>query len=98
MVQKDGKLKVPIPQEYRAPVGDHASQLVSKIGVEVRTHLPDFSIRRSHQASWSFLRSKVSKDNLEDEVSHELVRRLFEKKGSVFLFPNILNVSLFCFT
>ncbi|THG15391.1 hypothetical protein TEA_013497 [Camellia sinensis var. sinensis] len=46
MVQKDGKLKVPIPQEYRAPVGDHASQLVSKIGVEVRTDLPDFSIRR----------------------------------------------------
>ncbi|GMP52763.1 hypothetical protein CsSME_00018464 [Camellia sinensis var. sinensis] len=35
MVQKDGKLKVPIPQEYRVPVGDHASQLVSKIGVEV---------------------------------------------------------------
>ncbi|KAL7161896.1 hypothetical protein ACSBR2_042388 [Camellia fascicularis] len=34
MVQKDGKLKVPIPQEFRAPVGDHASQLVSKIGVE----------------------------------------------------------------
>ncbi|XP_028074102.1 uncharacterized protein LOC114276515 isoform X1 [Camellia sinensis] len=25
MVQKDGKLKVPIPQEYRALVGDHAS-------------------------------------------------------------------------
>ncbi|THG13496.1 hypothetical protein TEA_016780 [Camellia sinensis var. sinensis] len=46
MVQKDGKLKVPIPQEFRAPVGDHASQLVSKIGVKVRTHLPDFSIRR----------------------------------------------------
>ncbi|KAL7229620.1 hypothetical protein ACSBR2_008181 [Camellia fascicularis] len=34
MVEKDGKLKVPIPQKYRAPVGDHASQLVSKIGVE----------------------------------------------------------------
>ncbi|GMP72732.1 hypothetical protein CsSME_00030660 [Camellia sinensis var. sinensis] len=55
MVQKDGKLKVPIPQEYRAPVGDHASQLVSKIGVEVRTHLPDFSIRR-----WKHVNEEVT--------------------------------------
>ncbi|THG07199.1 hypothetical protein TEA_012005 [Camellia sinensis var. sinensis] len=38
MVQKDGKLKVPIPQEYLAPVGDHASQLVSKIGVEKQSN------------------------------------------------------------
>ncbi|KAL7168188.1 hypothetical protein ACSBR2_038596 [Camellia fascicularis] len=55
MVQKDGKLKVPIPQEYRAPVGDHVSQLVSKIGVEVRTHLPDFSIRR-----WKHVNEEVT--------------------------------------
>ncbi|GMP34463.1 hypothetical protein CsSME_00007320 [Camellia sinensis var. sinensis] len=60
MVEKDGKLKVPIPHEYRAPVGDHASQLVSRIGIEVRTRL---------QASWSFLRNKVSKER----ASHELV-------------------------
>ncbi|CAL5402723.1 unnamed protein product [Camellia sinensis] len=46
MAENDGKLKVPIPQEYCAPVGDHASQLVSKIGVEVRTHSPNFSIHR----------------------------------------------------
>ncbi|XP_028114580.1 uncharacterized protein LOC114312542 isoform X2 [Camellia sinensis] len=55
MVQKDGKLKVTIPQEYRALVGDHASQLVSKIGVEVRTHLPDFSIRR-----WKHVNEEVT--------------------------------------
>ncbi|KAL7231871.1 hypothetical protein ACSBR2_009990 [Camellia fascicularis] len=55
MVEKDGKLKVPIPQEYLAPVGDHASQLVSKIGVEVRTHLPDFSIRR-----WKHVNEEVT--------------------------------------
>ncbi|KAL7214619.1 hypothetical protein ACSBR1_026917 [Camellia fascicularis] len=55
MVEKDGKLKVPIPQEYRAPVGDHAFQLVSKIGVEVRTHLPDFSIRR-----WKHINEEVT--------------------------------------
>ncbi|CAL5416902.1 unnamed protein product [Camellia sinensis] len=55
MVEKDGKLKVPIPQEYLAPVGDHASKLVSKIGVEVRTHLPDFSIRR-----WKHVNEKVT--------------------------------------
>ncbi|THF98463.1 hypothetical protein TEA_006726 [Camellia sinensis var. sinensis] len=51
MVEKDGKLKVLIPQEYRASVGDHASQLVSKISVEVRTHLPDFSIRKWKQVN-----------------------------------------------
>ncbi|KAL7161761.1 hypothetical protein ACSBR2_042272 [Camellia fascicularis] len=55
MVEKDGKLKVPIPQEYRAPMGDHASQSVSKIGVEVRTHLPDFSIHR-----WKHINEEVT--------------------------------------
>ena len=55
LVEKDGKLKVPIRQEYRAPVGDHASQLVSKIGVEGRTHLPDFSIRR-----WKHVNEEVT--------------------------------------
>ncbi|KAL7171353.1 hypothetical protein ACSBR2_036079 [Camellia fascicularis] len=56
MVEKDEKLEVPIPQEYHAPVGDHASQLVSKIGVEVQiVHLPDFSIRR-----WKHVNEEVT--------------------------------------
>ena len=37
---------VPIPEQFRAPVGDNASKLVSKIGIEVRTQLPDLSVRR----------------------------------------------------
>ncbi|CAL5363808.1 unnamed protein product [Camellia sinensis] len=46
LVDKDGKLSVPIPPEFRAPVGDYASKLASKIGVEVRTRLPNPSVRR----------------------------------------------------
>ncbi|CAL5327571.1 unnamed protein product [Camellia sinensis] len=76
IVEKDGKLKVLIPHEYRAPVGDHASQLVSRIGIEVRTRL---------QASWSFLRNKVSKDNLGERASHEHVD-CFSVSLSCFIF------------
>ncbi|XP_058201776.1 uncharacterized protein LOC131316432 isoform X2 [Rhododendron vialii] len=36
LVDKSGKLLVPIPPEYGAPVGIYASKLASKIGVEVR--------------------------------------------------------------
>ncbi|CAL5375857.1 unnamed protein product [Camellia sinensis] len=46
IVEKDGKMLVPIPEQFRAPVGDNASKLVSKIGIEVRTQLPDLSVRR----------------------------------------------------
>ena len=35
---------VPIPKQLRAPVGDNASKLVSKIGIEVWTQLPDLSV------------------------------------------------------
>ncbi|THG14633.1 hypothetical protein TEA_016417 [Camellia sinensis var. sinensis] len=66
MVEKDRKLKVPMPQEYLTPVGDHASKLVSKIGVEVRTHLPDFSIRR-----WK---------HVNEEVTAPMFQRLTETK------------------
>ncbi|KAF7126967.1 hypothetical protein RHSIM_Rhsim11G0005600 [Rhododendron simsii] len=34
LVENKGKLLVPIPPEYRAPVGTYASKLASKIGVE----------------------------------------------------------------
>ncbi|KAL7202070.1 hypothetical protein ACSBR1_033697 [Camellia fascicularis] len=43
MVEKDEKFKVPIPQEYRAPVGDHGSQFVSKIVVEDQFEMQDES-------------------------------------------------------
>ncbi|KAL7194654.1 hypothetical protein ACSBR1_034979 [Camellia fascicularis] len=35
-----------IPEQFRAPVGDNASKLVSKIGIEVPTQLPDLSVHR----------------------------------------------------
>jgi hypothetical protein len=44
LVEKRGKLPVPIPQEFRAPVGNYAAKLVSKIGLEIRTHLPNLSV------------------------------------------------------
>ncbi|KAL7238641.1 hypothetical protein ACSBR2_004684 [Camellia fascicularis] len=46
IVDKDGKMLVPILEQFHAPVGDNASKLVSKIGIEVRTQLPDLNIRR----------------------------------------------------
>ncbi|XP_028078947.1 uncharacterized protein LOC114280764 isoform X4 [Camellia sinensis] len=54
LVDRDGKLSVPIPPEFRAPVGDYASKLASKIGVEVRTRLSDPSVRR-----WKYVDASV---------------------------------------
>ncbi|KAG5524124.1 hypothetical protein RHGRI_030947 [Rhododendron griersonianum] len=46
LIDKQGKLPVPIPQLFRAPIGKHAAQLASRIGVEVRTHVIDLSVPR----------------------------------------------------
>ncbi|XP_058210514.1 uncharacterized protein LOC131322935 [Rhododendron vialii] len=46
LIDKQGKLPVPIPQLFRAPVGKHAAQLASRIGVEVRTHVIDVGVPR----------------------------------------------------
>ncbi|XP_058226555.1 uncharacterized protein LOC131335280 [Rhododendron vialii] len=46
LIDKQGKLPVPIPQLFRAPVGKHATQLTSRIGVEVRTHVIDVGVPR----------------------------------------------------
>ncbi|XP_058195335.1 uncharacterized protein LOC131311780 isoform X2 [Rhododendron vialii] len=43
---KEGKLLVPIPQCFRAPIGKFACKLATQIGVEVRTNLEDLTIRR----------------------------------------------------
>ncbi|KAF7126932.1 hypothetical protein RHSIM_Rhsim11G0057000 [Rhododendron simsii] len=45
LVDNKGKLLVPIPPEYRAPVGTYASKLASKIGVEVRAQVEDLSVK-----------------------------------------------------
>ncbi|XP_028089143.1 uncharacterized protein LOC114289597 [Camellia sinensis] len=54
LVDRDGKHNVPIPPEFRASVGDYASKLASKIGVEVRTRLPDPSVRR-----WKYVDASI---------------------------------------
>ncbi|XP_058220429.1 uncharacterized protein LOC131330751 [Rhododendron vialii] len=46
LIDKQGKLPVPIPQLFRAPVGKHATQLASRIGVEVRTHAINVGVPR----------------------------------------------------
>ncbi|KAF7132507.1 hypothetical protein RHSIM_Rhsim09G0076000 [Rhododendron simsii] len=46
LIDKQGKLPVPIPQLFRASVGKHAAQLASRIGVEVRTHVIDVGVPR----------------------------------------------------
>lgn len=53
---------MPIPSEFRAPVGDYASKLASKIGVEVRTRVPDPSVR-----TWKYV---------DDSVKGAIVQRL----------------------
>ncbi|KAI8551688.1 hypothetical protein RHMOL_Rhmol06G0205600 [Rhododendron molle] len=50
---KEGKLLIPIPQCFRAPVGKYACKLATKIGVELRTNLEDLSIRRWNAADES---------------------------------------------
>ncbi|KAG5524238.1 hypothetical protein RHGRI_031044 [Rhododendron griersonianum] len=46
LIDKQRKLPVPIPQLSRAPIGKHAAQLASRIGVEVRTHVIDLGVPR----------------------------------------------------
>ncbi|KAF7150460.1 hypothetical protein RHSIM_Rhsim02G0157700 [Rhododendron simsii] len=46
LIDKQGKLPVPIPQLFRASVGKHAAQLASRIGVEIRTHVIDLGVPR----------------------------------------------------
>ncbi|KAL7229675.1 hypothetical protein ACSBR2_008225 [Camellia fascicularis] len=46
IVDKDGKMLVPVPEQLRALIGDEASKLASKIGIEVQTQLPDLSVHR----------------------------------------------------
>ncbi|KAI8572135.1 hypothetical protein RHMOL_Rhmol01G0175200 [Rhododendron molle] len=46
LIDKKGKLLVPIPQLFCASVGKHAAQLASRIGVEVRTHVIDLGVHR----------------------------------------------------
>ncbi|CAL5326256.1 unnamed protein product [Camellia sinensis] len=46
IVEKDGKMLVPVPKQFHASVGDQASKLASKIGIEVRTQLPNLSVLR----------------------------------------------------
>ncbi|KAF7148723.1 hypothetical protein RHSIM_Rhsim03G0060900 [Rhododendron simsii] len=45
LVENKGKLLVPIPPEYRAPMGTYASTLASKIGVEVHAKVEDLSVK-----------------------------------------------------
>uniref|UniRef100_A0A2N9JAY4 Transposase Tnp1/En/Spm-like domain-containing protein n=3 Tax=Fagus sylvatica TaxID=28930 RepID=A0A2N9JAY4_FAGSY len=46
LFDKDGKLPVPIPQEFRKPVGKNASKCVNQIGVQVRQNMPNIGVRK----------------------------------------------------
>ncbi|KAF7126863.1 hypothetical protein RHSIM_Rhsim11G0017600 [Rhododendron simsii] len=65
VIDKDGRLKVPIPPQFRAAVGEHASKLASKIGFEVRTHVMDLGVCR-----WKAL---------DDSVKGPILQRLTDK-------------------
>ncbi|KAI8524276.1 hypothetical protein RHMOL_Rhmol13G0137700 [Rhododendron molle] len=65
VIDKDGRLKVPIPPQFCAAVGEHASKLASKIGYEVRTHVMDLGVRR-----WKAL---------DDSVKGPILQRLTDK-------------------
>ncbi|XP_058191478.1 uncharacterized protein LOC131308554 isoform X2 [Rhododendron vialii] len=54
LIDKQGKLLVPIPQLFRASEGKHVAQLASRIGVEVRTHVIDLGVPR-----WKAVDEKV---------------------------------------
>ncbi|XP_028121132.1 uncharacterized protein LOC114318438 [Camellia sinensis] len=71
LVDKDGKLSVPIPPEFRAPVGDYAAKLASKIGVEVRTRLPNPSVRR-----WKYVDASIKEAVFQRLNNHILLSRI----------------------
>ncbi|KAJ8623678.1 hypothetical protein MRB53_032208 [Persea americana] len=80
IVDRYGKLNVPIPSEFRAPVGDYASKLASKIGVEVRTRVPDPSVR-----TWKYV---------DDSVKGAIVQRLndqFDLEGDPIDIEKAMN-------
>ena len=37
---------MPIPPEYRQPVGKYATSFASAAGIQIRKHLPDVGVRR----------------------------------------------------
>ena len=43
---KEGTLPIIIAPQFHAPVGEHAAQMASKIGMEVRTHVMDLGVHR----------------------------------------------------
>ncbi|KAH7864852.1 hypothetical protein Vadar_034637 [Vaccinium darrowii] len=46
LIDKDRRLKVPIPPQFCAPIGEHAAKMASKIGYEVWTNVIDLGVRR----------------------------------------------------
>ncbi|KAH7845096.1 hypothetical protein Vadar_017655 [Vaccinium darrowii] len=44
LIDKDGRLRVPIPPQFCAPIGEHATKMASKIGYEVRTNVIDLGV------------------------------------------------------
>ncbi|KAF7127908.1 hypothetical protein RHSIM_Rhsim11G0003100 [Rhododendron simsii] len=66
LIDKQGKLSIPIPQLFRAPVGKHAAQLASRIGVEVRTHVIDVGVPR-----WKTIDESVKAPILQCIMMHD---------------------------
>ncbi|GMY34463.1 hypothetical protein FCV25MIE_29705, partial [Fagus crenata] len=62
LVDKDGKLPVPFPQDLCGPVGKHASKLSSQLGVLVRTSVPDLNVCR-----WS---------KVDDSIKQPIMQRI----------------------
>ncbi|KAJ6790584.1 Uncharacterized protein M6B38_249140 [Iris pallida] len=65
MVQKTGKLQVPIPTSERAPVGENATSLVNHIGVEIRAAAP--------------LQGLMYWDDIDDSLKKSIILRVRDK-------------------
>uniref|UniRef100_A0A2N9GCW6 Transposase-associated domain-containing protein n=1 Tax=Fagus sylvatica TaxID=28930 RepID=A0A2N9GCW6_FAGSY len=82
LVDKEGKLSVPFPQDYCAPVGKNACKLSSQLGVLVRTSMADLNVCR-----WS---------KVPDSIKQPIMQRIedqFDLQGEAEKINKSLNTS-----
>uniref|UniRef100_A0A2N9GFL9 Nudix hydrolase domain-containing protein n=1 Tax=Fagus sylvatica TaxID=28930 RepID=A0A2N9GFL9_FAGSY len=68
LVDKEGKLPVPFPQDYCALVGKNACKLSSQLGVLVRTSMSDLNVCR-----WSMVPDSI-KQPIMQRIEEEIIR------------------------
>ncbi|THG23994.1 hypothetical protein TEA_012966 [Camellia sinensis var. sinensis] len=91
IVDKDGKMLVPIPEQFRALVGDNASKLASKFGIEVQTQLLDLSVHRwkkVNAADKELMIQRLADNTIQTQAEH------LSQPSVILLTPEELSVKV----